>query len=460
MESSFSGINTALSALYAQKRGLDVTGQNIANANTDGYSRQRVNLQATGGSAVGAVYSLDKGFDGSVQVQSVQRMTDSLLASRQRSEHAQDSYLNTVKGTYTQLEQVYNEPSDTGLQNQLGQVWDGFHDVANNPGDLAARSTVLARAKVVTDSLNVAHNNLTTIYSTRREVLDASVDEINTTADSVAQLNQAIVRGQGSGSSVNALQDERDAKVLRLAELTGGTVVEQENGTTDVYLGGSPLISGQLARHVQSVGAGRLQDQAANPVGLQWTDTGNPVAVGGGEIAGDLLTLNSLVPDQSNRLDTVANSLISSVNQMQTAGYDLNGTAGTPMFTGTSAADISVAMTDPAQVAASASAGGNLDGSNADAMAALADAPAGPDVTYRKNIADLGVSVQSASRRADIQDSVTSDVDSTVGSQSGVNLDEEMTNMLQYQRAYEAASKLLTVIDSTLDTLINHTGIG
>jgi flagellar hook-associated protein 1 FlgK len=462
MDSSFGGLNTALSALYAQQRGLAVTGQNIANANTDGYSRQRVQMRAVGGPVTGAIYSIDNGVGGGVEVSGVSRLQDELLVSRSRTEHAQDSYLTGVQATYGQVEQVFNEPSDDGLQAQLGQFWGNLHDLANNPGDLAVRNTVLQQAQVLSTGFNTAHANLGASWSVTRSILDSRLTEVNTTADTVAQLNQAIRSARNAGSPSNALADQRDQGIMRLAELTGATTVNRTDGTVDVYVSGSILVGGDVARHLQATGATRLEDEGVTPVVVQWTDTLATASVAGGEVAADMQALGQILPGQSASLDQVATSLMSMVNTQHAAGFDRGGTAGGPLFSGTGAADLAVAITDPRLVAASATAtvGGNLDGSNATALAGLATAAGGPDGTYRQMIANLGVAAQSAGRRVSIQDGVKQQVDDSLAGQSGVNLDEEMTNMLSYQRAYEAAARVMSVIDSSLDTLINHTGVG
>jgi flagellar hook-associated protein 1 FlgK len=462
MDSSFGGLNTALSALYAQQRGLAVTGQNIANANTEGYSRQRVQMRAVGGPPTGAIYSVDNGVGGGVEVAAVSRLQDELLVSRSRNEHAQDSYLTGVKSTYGQLEQIFSEPSDTGLQAQLGEFWSNLHDLANNPGDLATRNTVLQQAQVLASTFNGAHTNLAASWTVSRQVLDSRLTEVNTTADTVAQLNQAIRSAKNSGSPSNSLVDQRDAGIMRLAELTGASTVDRTDGTVDVYVSGSILVGGDVARHLQATGATRLEDEGIIPVVVQWTDTLGAASVAGGEVAADMQAISQILPNQSTAIDQVALSLMSVFNTQHTAGYDLNGTAGTPLFSGTGAADLAVTITDPRLVAASATAsvGGNLDGTNATALAALATAAGGPDVTYKQMIANLGVTSQSAGRRVSIQDGVKQQVDDALAAQAGVNLDEEMTNMLAYQRAYEAAARVMSVIDSSLDTLINHLGVG
>jgi flagellar hook-associated protein 1 FlgK len=182
------------------------------------------------------------------------------------------------------------------------------------------------------------------------------------------------------------------------------------------------------------------------------------VLVASGQAASVQETIATTLPNVVISLDSVANALVNTVNAQHLQGFDLNGDPGTEMFTGTSAASIAVAITDPAKIAASGSDTSRLDAGNADIMAGLVSAPNGPDRVYRSVVVQFGVDTQAINRRADIQSSMTADIDSVRSSQSGVNLDEEMASLLSYQRAYEAASKVLTVVDSTLDTLINRMG--
>jgi flagellar hook-associated protein 1 len=468
VESTFGVLSTAVSALYAQKRGLDITGQNIANVNTDGYSRQRLSLQAVGAAPVGAIYSVDNGSGGGVQVVDVGRIRDALLDSRSRAEHAQGAYRSGQQAAYTQIEQVFNEPSDTGLQSQLTGLWSAFSDLASHPGDLATRRLVIQQASVVTDGMAAAATNLTSVWSTAREQYAGTVAEINSTATAMAQLNQAIERAQGAGSPINELADLRDAKAARLAELTGATAVSQADGTVSLFLSGSALVMGANARQVRAAGSSTLPGQPVNPVSLQWTDTGQTATVAGGQLASDLRTLNSLVPDEVAGLDAVAAGLAAAVNTQHSAGYDLNGDGGLPLFSGATAATLRIAIGDPRQIAAASTTGtdpvtgaavGTMDSGNAEALAAIGRRADGPGAAYRQLIADLGVNSQGAARLAAIQSGVTQQVDQAQAAQSGVNLDEEMTNLLQFQRAYEAAARVISTIDSVFDALINRMGV-
>jgi flagellar hook-associated protein 1 FlgK len=462
MGSTFGGISTALSALYTQRRALDVTGQNIANANTEGYSRQRVDMGSVGGSTTPAMYATPASGGGGVQVTDVVRLRDNFMESRARTERGQDAYLSDQKQVYGQIETVIGEPSDTGLQAQMAQFWSSLHDVANRPGDTASRTQMLARANTVATGLNSAAGRLESVFGASRSQLDSYTTDLNSTATAVADLNEAIVSAKQAGLPSNELMDRRDMMVLHLSELTGGTARTRVDGAVDFSINGMELVTGADARQVQAYGGARIQDQPSDPVGLRFTDTGAAAMPPSGTLASTLQTLSTTIPNASASLDTVAAALATSVNAAHSGGYDLNGNPGTDLFTSATgtvtASTIAVAIIDPALVAASGSPSERLDGSNADAMASLATAAGGADKTYRQFVVDLGVSAQTVNRRASIQAAVTQDVEAARTSQSGVNLDEEMTNMLTFQRGYEAAAQVMKAADSMLETLMNSIG--
>ncbi|TQS39670.1 flagellar hook-associated protein FlgK [Cryptosporangium phraense] len=459
MSSTFSGISTALSSLRAQRQGLDVSGQNIANVNTEGYSRQRTEMTSVEGvSNVPTIWAKQDPVGTGVNVGDVSRVRDELLEARVRTEHAHNSYLSGQNATYDSIQNVFKEPSDTGLQERMSTMWSSFQDLANNPGDDATRTAVLQQASAVSTSLNGASTTLGTIFSSARSAAKSQVDDINTTAAEVASLNKGLMQAKIGGLPANELADRRDALVLKLADLAGATATVRDNGAVDVSLFGSTLVSGTAARTMQVNGANTLSDQAANPVSMSFTDNGQPAIVTSGELGSSLETLNSVVPKYAKSLDDVATKMISTVNGIHTAGFDKNGDPGGPFFTGTDAGSIQVAITDPSKVAASDNANGRLDGGNADALGDLATSGSGPDVSYRQLVADLGVTAKSATLKADTQSTITADLDSSHEATSGVSLDEEMSNLLTYQRAYEAAAKLMNTVDQTLNTLINSTG--
>jgi flagellar hook-associated protein 1 FlgK len=457
MASSFGSINTALNSLYAQRRGLDVTGQNIANANTEGYTRQSVEMQSQTGSITPARWAKTDGLGTGVAVSDVQRLRDEYLENRGRAEHGNSAYLTQQSAAFKSIEDTFGEPADTSLQASLGDMWNSWNDVANNPKDKAARSALLEQSATVADGLKSAYTSLAGQYGQNRTSLQAYVDDVNTTATAVAQLNDTIVKATATGLTVNELEDRRDLAVMHLAELTGASASKRMNGAMDVFVGNSTLVSEFTTRSLEVSGGARLADQATDPMTLRWADTKTPAGAGG-TMGAMVDTMTSIIPDIAAALDQVANKLATTVNAAHSAGYSADGSTGLNFFSGTTAGTITVAITDADQVATS-SAPNSVDNSVADGLADVGITPDGPDADYQSMIGQLGVAAQASSRRSDIQTNVTEQVDASRESVSGVNLDEEMTNLLTYQRGYEAASRVLTTIDSMLDQLINRTGL-
>ncbi|MFZ5850252.1 MAG: flagellar hook-associated protein FlgK [Actinomycetota bacterium] len=459
MAGSFDALGVALSGLYAQRRGLDVTGQNVANANTDGYSRQRVVLEAVGAPATPAMHAVWDGAGGGVRTGELQRLRDTFLEARAQTEHGRAAQLETRQGVLAQVEQLLGEPGGTGLASTLSDFWSGWSDVANRPGDLAARSQLLQRGGTLAAGLRQAYQGLAAQWTAQREQLGAVVAEVNTAATNIAELNQAILRARQAGLPAGELQDRRDLLVMGLADKVGAAARPGADGVVDVYLGGSALVRGATAEQLSLTGAADLSAAGTDPVTIRWARDATPALVAAGTAGGALDALNGTLPAYAGRLDAVAADLAAKVNAQHAAGYDLSGVPGGAFFTGSTAATLAVALTDPGRVAAAATAGGTLDGGNAAKLAALATDPASPDRGYRQLVVDLGVDAQTTNRRVDIQRGVAAQVDAAREAQSGVSLDEEMTRMLAYQRAYEGASRVLTSVDQTLDTLINRTGL-
>lgn len=463
MSSTFTGVTTALNALLAQRRALDVTAQNIANQATPGYSRQRAELSAvTSVGGTGLYASVEAPGWGS-QVTSITRIVDGFVDSRQRAAHATSGSATEQLAALTSIEQLVNEPSDTGLSKQLSEFWNAWDVVGNNPGDEGARSALISMAATLTQTLRAGRVGLDERFTSSRDQLGALTEQVNAVATSVATLNDRVRIGIATDSQVNELIDQRDQLVLQLAELTGATVQPHEDGTVDVLLGGRALVRGDRAAPLALVGGNGLDTVGADPPRLTWDD-GSSAAVASGRTAGLIGSLISTFPTSAAGYDTVAASLVSRVNALHVGGTNLNGAVAGAFFTGADARtiDIAAALTGPGgsrEVAAGSASGGAFDNSVADAIAQLRSAPDGPDAAWRSYVAQLGVQTQTAQRRSAIQDVVSRQSDAARDSASGVSLDEEMTSMLTFQRGYEGAARVLTTVDQMLDTLINRTGL-
>jgi flagellar hook-associated protein 1 len=444
--SSFSGLTDALTALNASRYALDVTGQNISNANTPGYVRQRAELAEAGPiPGVAALYATQHA-DSTVTVSGTSRLNDPVIDMRARSEHGRNGYLQTSAGTLSSVQDLFDEPSDNGLAEQLNDFWNSWAAVANHPGDSASRNVVLQKASALAGTLNETSAALGRISQSLTDQTNAAVTQINTAAGELAQLNGAIAVGTATGSVDNQLLDQRDSLLMNLADLAGAQASINPDGTATVSIGGQTVVSSTTATAVSTNASNQLL------VG------GSATGPAGGQLQAMLDGLNTTVPSYTAQLDAVAAALASTTNTAQAGGYDLAGNPGGPLFSGGTAATIGVAITDPTLLAASGTPGGNLDGSVALTMSQLGNSAAGADTSYRTLIGTLATETQRAGQQAAVQQSVTDSVDALATSSSGVSIDEETANLLTYQRSYQASSRVLSTIDETLDILINHTG--
>lgn len=466
MTGTLSSFNNALSALRYHQVVMDVASGNVANVSTEGYARRRVIGEATGAPAQPAMWSRYEGAGDGVRVGDLQRMTDPLLDTRARREHGNQAFLDLRQSVLSRVEAGIGEPGPNGVSAALADFAAGWHDLANNPGSEAARSQVLARAHSVADALAVQRRNVTAEEGDQRQALLSQVAEVNTVAGDLAVTNRSIAIAQMNGTEAGVLLDARDALAMRLSELTGGTAVENAKGGLDVVVGGVSLVSGASAGQLtisRGVTAGGGSDGAA--VGFALTPAGGGAAVDvtgavGGAAGGVAELLTTTLPGYRAGIDAVAQELATVVNTAHGAGYDQDGDPGLALFDFDPTAPdgpLRVAITDPRDVAASGRGGGaNLDGGNA---TALAGALAAPQAGYQRLVSGFGNEVASVRRLTLNQQTLTSQVDGAREQLSGVSLDEEMVTMLQAQRAYEAAARVMTTIDSVLDTLINRTGL-
>lgn len=463
MSGTFSSFGSALSALRYNRVAMDVAGNNVANANTEGYVRRSAIAQATGAPPVPALWSTWNGTAGGVEVGGIERMADPLLDARSRLEHGSLSHLSVRSSSLVRFETTIAEPSDNGVAAALSAFKHGWHDVANAPDDDAARSQLLGRAQTLEAAIRSQATAVTTEWADQRMRLGSIEAEVNKLASDLADLNGALLAAEASEGDASTLLDQRDVLALRLSELTGGRVSAHRNGGEvtpmfDVQVGGHSLVSGTTANQLVITAAAELADQGNGPVGVSvriGTGVEQPVTEAlGGELGGTLQVMQEDLPGYLDRLDAFAVKLRDDVNAFHGAGFDANDAPGTEFFTGSGAATFTLAITAPGLIAAADSAG-SLDGSVA---MSIGEADLGAR-EYRSLVSTFGVEVASARRLTGNQGVLTAQVDANRESLAGVSIDEEMVNLLAAQRAYEGASRVITTLDSVLDTLINRTGL-
>lgn len=465
--STFSGLGTALSSLMAQRQALDVAGQNIANANTKGYTRQRAELTSVESLSVPTMFSTSQAAGSGVKVTGIARLGDVFLDDRVRAETGTSAFRKAQASSLSRLESTLTEPADTGVASSLQEYWAAWEDVSNRPDDAAARQVLIGAGDAVVSQIAAGYRATETQWAQTRTETQTLVTEVNTNAQQVARYNEQIRSILVTGGSANELVDQRDQLALRLAELTGATARHREDGTMDLVVGGNPLVSGIRSSTLEVTGDFRMTDgttAAINPVGLRWSGTGTPVVPDSGVLASNLAVLSPDGPlaGAASTWNTLATRLAGSVNALHVTGTGLDGATGRPFFAvdgSIPATGLRVAVRDPEHVAAAEGGKGGFDGSLADRLSQTGTQSTSPDRVWREFVVDLGVRTRAADQRATVSEAARATAENLQLSQASVDIDEETVNMLAIQRAYEGAARVLTAVDEMLDVLINRTGL-
>ncbi|RJQ12005.1 MAG: flagellar hook-associated protein FlgK [Dehalococcoidia bacterium] len=447
------GLNSAMRALLAQQQAMDAVAHNIANANTPGYSRQRVVFaQAPSGSS--------NGVGGGVDVKSIERQHDRFIDIQARTENGTAGDYHARATSLSFVEATLGQSGPGGLRDAMDQFFNSWRDLANAPEQSAVRTGVVAAAEAFSLTANQVVRSLTDLRADADSRISTDIAEVNSLADRVASLNGQILEARAAGNPASDISDERDLALNRLSQLVDVYTVESDSGSMDVFVGGRSLVLNKSAHHLDVV-RDPLNNNYGDPV---WEADATPVAIRSGEIGGLLHQRDTDIPARIADLDALVARIATDVNAAHAAGYALDGvTTGTVFFTGTTAATINVdtaIVADPSLLAAATAAGSAGDGRNALAIAALQQAPSMSGGTEDYStflngiITSVAVATRSTQGLADSQEMRLNHLDSLRQSISGVNLDEEMVSMVQYQRGYEAAARVIRAIDDMLDSLL------
>ena len=452
--SDFLGLRIGLSALQSHKRALDVAGQNLANVNTVGYSRQTTNLSSVDAKITSAIHSTWSQTGQGVEVVDVSRMQDRFLEARSLVEHSTQASMSRTQAALSRVELGFNEPSNDGLAAQIADFQAAWDDVANRPEDSGARQQVIDRAQTMATGLRKISSDLASVRTSNLTELGAVIGDVNDITVQIARLNRQIQIANASGSGdANGLADQRDELVRQVSEKIGATTRPGENGTVDVFIGGQQLVRDVTAEQLRVV----VDSTPAQNASVVFASNGGTAAVGG-DAGGLIGVVNDLIPSLRTKVSDVATTIATEVNSIHNTGFDLNGAAGGEVFVfGAGGIEVNSAIAgNPKLLAASSASGVTRDGSIAAKLAAVTVGQS----AYTSLVAKVGSETASLNRQLATQKAVTTQVDAARDSASGVNLDEEMVSMVAIQHAYEAASKFISVVDSMLDTLINGMGVG
>jgi flagellar hook-associated protein 1 FlgK len=459
-----SDINGVLSiagqALITQQRAIHVTGHNIANVNTPGYSRQRLIMAPT------VAFDSVVGIMGNgVSADEVERIYDRFLNAQITSETFVMGRWDAQKQSVESLEVIFNESLGSGLNQAMSEFWNAWQALSNNPSGPTERQILVTRSQVLASTFNKLDADIAQARQDLDRSIVGTVADINELSAQLADLNQKIVSFETVTQSANDYRDKRDVVLNELAELIDINSFEDEHGAvTTLIANGRPLVSGgsvwQLSTETNASG---LED-------VVWTDgAGNTVNINtdisGGRLKGWLETRDIVIVDLANRLDTLAQNLMTEVNNLHQVGFDLNANAGEVFFDGSAtAAGIAVnanivadfnliaAAMDPLTVPGDNRNG--IDIANLQHQLLMSGNTATFSDYYSTLVRDVGNEVLKADSYHTHQSEMVAQLNNYRESISGVSLDEEMINLLKFQNAYAAAAKLVTASDEMIKTVI------
>lgn len=478
-------LSIARGAISAHQVALQTVSQNIANAETEGYSRQRAEMIPSYPQRF-PNYTVGTG----VMVRGVVRMRDELLDASYRRDISNRESFSVRRDLLTEVESMLGEPSDTGLANTLDQFWNSWSDLANNPGNATAQAAVRQRGQLVAHTLNTYSDRIDDLTVRTRGHTSDIIGQVNTLAQQVAEINKQLTAAEVSGQQTPDLRDARDRIADQLAKLVGARAEIQENGTLGIYIGGLMLVDANNARSLQVT-------SSTTSTNITMAGYPDPIQMVGGQAGQMIQFINNDVPAMHSRLDTFARGLVNGVNEYHAAGWTaagdalgganwnpLNGPTGSRVnffdasFTTAGTIRLSSEVNASALVIASGDVQ-NAPGNNTLAtaigalrddagMAALATRMGANFATqvgfaagesfvdhYTATVTQLGVDTADAQSQFEVYDALSMQTDNRRSSVAGVSIDEELTLMLRHQQAYTAASRLVKVADEMAQSILN-----
>lgn len=460
--SGMMGLNIAVRALLAQRRALDVTSHNIANADTEGYSRQRAELVTTRPYTYPSIYN--EGHNGQVgtgvQVEAIIRLRDSLVDSRFRDEASLLGEWTHQSKTLQEIELIFGEPSDSGLRSSLDDFWKSLQELSLNAESEDFRRPVRESADGMCDLFNTLNYQLKDFRKSLDGYLGNKVIAVNTNAQKIADLNKQISQIIGNNENPNDLMDKRDVLIDQLSQLADIQVNYDSRGRANVTIGGCSLVMGTTFEQLEYTPDNLNQGMGK----IVWAGTNKQVTVTGGEIAGILESRDTIVPKYINELDNMARTFIIEFNKVHQAGFGLDNSTNIKFFEGADAATIRVSeqimdgVDGLNRIAAALEIDKEADGRNIARLCNVMQV-GGNKVTmgdyWGGIISGLGTESERADKMFDNQDILLQQIEAQRQSISGVMVDEEYANLIRFQQAWNSAAQLMKVQEEMLDTLVN-----
>jgi flagellar hook-associated protein 1 FlgK len=442
------GLNTSLlvgiQALEATQGALDATSNNIANANTSGYTREVAqfseNAQTVSGSDVSG---------GGVTLDGLQSVRDELLNLQIQQQTSLKSSADIQSSTLQQIQSYFTTTSGEDITSTLSAFSTSLTQLSADPTSTSAQQGVISAGQDLANSFNTTASGLTSAQSDADGQVTQAVSQINSLTAQIAQLNGQISQSTTTANNGGTIEDQRDELVQQLSALTGVSVTQTDDGETITTGNGTPLVMGgqSFALHTTTGSDGMQQvlDSSGNNI---------TTSILGGTLGGAIKVRDQTIPDMLTQLNTLASQFATAFNSAQAQGFDSSGNVGQNFFTipansADAASGISVAITDTASIAISSDGTVGSNGNVANLSAALTNAlPSGqtPAAAYSSLVFEVGNTASNASAQSTAIGLNLQQLTNQQGSVSAVDTNEEATNLLRFQTAYEAAARIISTI--------------
>jgi len=459
----FNGLEIGKRGLITSQLAMNTIGHNMANVNTPGFSRQRIEIIS------GEPIDTPWGNAGSgVKVAGIEQIRDYFLSDQFRKENASLGNWSYAEKTLAQIEGFFNEPQDSSLGDVLDNFWAAWSTLAGKADDPLARSSLLEQANVLINSFHQLDRQLSELRQSVDNDIHDRVEELNQLGKQIANLNLQISYQELGSEKANDLRAQRDLLVDKLSQYADVRVLERANGTTAVLIGSMAFVDGS---DYLPIGTKVDYNDNATTTTIVWANTDVEIRFRNGEIMGMIETRDELIGSYMDALDELAGGIVENINAIHRLGYGLDEVTGRdffdPNFTSARFISLDVEVAgDGDRIAAGTIPGATADGSNAEAISIMLNQNRLMDGNaatirefYSRIVGRLGIESMESQNYKDNYTLLVQQIENQRQSVQGVSLDEEMTQMVKFQHAYDAAARVITTIDQALDTLINDMGV-
>jgi flagellar hook-associated protein 1 FlgK len=445
-------MSIALGALEAQQAGLEATTNNIANLNTPGYTRQRPLLEEAD-----PVIQNGKALGNGVDLKGIQSLRDSILELQIGNETQQQGKSQALVNAMSQVQTLF--PDDTtGIGQQISNFFQSLNSLSTNPSDSTLRQSVLSAANEVAAAFNNAANQLSSVSGGIDLNVEQATGEVNQITQQIADLNTKLNQVNSTSQDYGSLLDQRDQLIQQLSGLIDVSVINNGSSLTLTTKQGAPLVVDGKTFVLTTA----LDNSSGTQHVYSQDGTDITAQISGGQLGGLLQARDQALAGVQTQLDSLASGFSQALNAAQAKGFDLNGNAGGDLFTTVSgagaAASMTVATTDPTLLAASSDGSTGSNGNVANLSAVANQAVSNgltPAQAYANLVFQAGSSVSDGTAELNASNTMLQQLQQQQSSVSGVSLDQEASNLLLYQRAYQAAAEAVSTVNQMLQTAVN-----